>query len=181
MSLLNTSRLIPLLATLLLAICLGSCTQRSLFLPSGEGKRPIYAPLSALDDIQVLPPQPVAESGPIFLLDTLFFMVEQYQGIHVFSVADPAEPVALAFWQIPALTGFTISNGRLFADSWRDLIVLDITNIADIQLLSRQSGTFSPLLFPPLFNGIFECVDESKGAVVGWEDAFLEEAYCFTN
>ena len=171
----------PLLAALLLAACLSSCIKEPLSVPSGEGKRPIYAPFSTLDDIKVLPPQTVMESGSIFLLDTLFFMVEQYRGIHVFNVANPAEPVALAFWQIPTLTGFTISAGRLFADSWRDLIVLDITNIMDIKLLSRQSGAFSPLLFPPLFNGLFECVDESKGAVVGWEDVFLEEAYCSTN
>jgi hypothetical protein len=38
----------------------------------------------------------------------------------------------------------------------------------------------SPTLFPPLYNGYFECVDESKGAIIGWEDAVLDQAKCVT-
>jgi hypothetical protein len=107
-------------------------------------------------------------------------MLEQRQGIHVFNVADPANPVAVAFWQIPAIGDFSISGNRLFVDSWRDLVTIDISDINNIRSIDRQTGLFDPLLFPPLFNGIFECVDETKGAVTGWEDAFLTEAYCRT-
>ncbi len=166
----------PILA---LALCAG-CFKEEMEFFDGIGKKPVYLPISGLSDIRNLPPQPIVLSGPIFLRDTLFFMIEQRKGIHVFSVADPVDPVALTFWKIPAISDFTISGNRLFADSWRDLVTIDISNLYQIRLLDRQSGAFEPLLFPPLYNGIFECVDESKGAVVDWVDADLKDARCRT-
>ncbi|HNL38701.1 MAG TPA: hypothetical protein PKH43_06200, partial [Saprospiraceae bacterium] len=93
---------------------------------------------------------------------------------------DSANVQQLTFFQIPAVTDFTISGQRLYADSWRDLLTIDIGNLYDIRVLDRQKDVFSPLLFPPLYNGIFECVDESKGAVIGWEDAMLDDVRCTT-
>lgn len=166
--------------SILLALSLAACDKEELSTFSGSGKRPVYLPLSALDDVKNLPPQPVGLTGPIFLRDTLFFMLEQKKGIHVFNVKDSANVTALTFFQIPAVTDFSIAGNRLYADSWRDLLTLDISNLYDIRLLDRQKDVFSPLLFPPLYSGFFECVDESKGAVVGWEDAFLDDARCST-
>ncbi len=161
-------------------LLLSACVEEPVFFYNGMGKKPVYLPLSALNDIRSTSPRPIGLSGPIFLRDTLFFMLEQRKGIHVFSVSDPVNPVALAFWQIPAVSDFTISGNRLYADSWRDLLTIDISNLYDIRLLDRQINTFEPLLFPPLYNGPFECVDESKGAVVDWVDAQLEDAKCWT-
>jgi len=165
---------------LAVSILCSACVKEEAPYLSGLGKRPVYASLAELRDIRNLPQQPVEASGGIFLLDTLFFMIEQRKGIHVFNVADPANPVYLTFWRIPAIGDFTIAGNRLYADSWRDLITIDISNILNIREIDRQENAFAPLLFPPQYNGIFECVDESKGAVVGWEDAFLDKALCRT-
>lgn len=167
-------------AVLLSGLFLFSCTRKEIDGYSGMGKTPVYAALETLNDIRSLPPQDVAESGPIFLLDTLFFMVEQKKGIHVFNIKDSANIQNLVFLKIPAVTDFTIAGSRLYADSWRDLVTIDISDLQNIQLLDRQLNAFEPLLFPPLFNGPFECVDESKGAVIGWEDAELDNALCYT-
>lgn len=157
-----------------------ACRKTPLDRYSGMGKRPVYANDSTLANIRNLPPQPIGQTGTIFLRDTLFFMLEQQKGIHVFNVRDSAHVAALTFFQIPAVTDFTLAGNRLYADSWRDLVTLDISDLYHIQLLNRQTGVFAPLLYPPLYNGFFECVDESKGAVIGWEDVFLEEAGCRT-
>lgn len=174
------SPLFWLLPAVLVLWLFSGCDDTSIEPFSGMGKKPIYIPQSQLSDIKSLPPRPVELSGSIFLRDTFFFMLEQRQGIHVFNVADPANPVAVAFWQIPAIGDFSMSGNRLFVDSWRDLVTIDISDIFNIRSIDRQTDLFDPLLFPPLFNGIFECVDETKGAVTGWEDAFLTEAYCRT-
>lgn len=165
------------------ALALGACAcefVRGMDFFTGVGMKPIYVPFSELNDVRNLPPQPIRQSGSIFLRDTLFFMLEQRRGIHLFSIADTLNPVALTFWKIPAVTGFTISGNRLFADSWRDLVTIDISNIYNIRVVDRQANTFEPLLFPPNYNGPFECVDESKGAVAGWEEAQIFEAKCRT-
>ncbi len=157
-----------------------ACVKREPETFSGMGKRPVYVPVSALYDVRNLPPQPVEQSGTIFLQDTLFFMLEQKKGIHVFNVKDSLHITSLTFLQIPAVTDFTIAGKRLYADSWRDLLTIDISDLYQIKVLDRQSDVFSPLLYPPLYDGIFECVDESKGAVIGWEDIFLDDARCST-
>lgn len=159
--------------------CFG-CVKEEITTFSGPGKRPVYLPVSELNNIGNLAPQPVRLSGTIVLLDTLFFMLEQKKGIHVFNVKDSLNVTELTFFQIPAVTDFTISGNRLYADSWKDLVTIDISNLYHIQLLDRQANAFQPLLFPPQYNGIFECVDESKGAVVDWEDAELKQVNCRT-
>lgn len=165
---------------LLCCLALHSCIKEELETFSGMGKRPIYQPLDELDNITNLPPQTIGLTGTIFLLDSLFFMLEQKKGIHVFNVKDSLNVTALTFFQIPAVSDFTINGNRLYADSWKDLVTIDISNLYQIREIDRQANVFAPLLYPPLYDGIFECVDESRGAVVGWEDAFLERANCRT-
>ncbi|MCW5923566.1 MAG: hypothetical protein KIS77_14575 [Saprospiraceae bacterium] len=171
---------IGLMAMLLCCGLFGSCTKEELSGYTGPGKRPVYVPFSALDDIKNLPPQPIGLTGTIFLRDTLFFMLEQRKGIHVFNIKDSSNTVNLTFIQIPAVTDFTITGNRLYADSWRDLLTIDISNLLDARLLTRQPDVFSPVLYPLLYNGHFECVDESRGAIVDWVDANLENALCRT-
>ena len=167
-------------ALLLCCAAWSGCVKEEIEAYSGPGKRPVYIPVSELADIKNLTPQPIQQSGTIFLLDTLFFMLEQKKGIHVFNVKDSLNVVGLTFFEIPAVTDFTIAGNRLYADSWKDLVTIDISDLHHIREIDRQVNVFSPLLYPPLYDGIFECVDESKGAVVGWEDATLDNAYCRT-
>ncbi len=165
---------------IMLCSLFASCVKQELDSFSGLGKRPVYLPVSELGAIENLPPQQIAKTGTIFLRDTLFFMLEQKKGIHVFNVKDSLNTVSLTFFQIPAITDFTIVGDLLYADSWRDLVVIDISDLFAIRLVDRQTNVFSPVLYPPLYNGIFECVDESRGAVVDWIDADLEDARCTT-
>ncbi|MBX2930039.1 MAG: hypothetical protein KF852_19555 [Saprospiraceae bacterium] len=165
---------------LCLAALLWSCEKQEFSFFSGPGKKPVYVPLAELQDIKSEPPRPITLSGTIFLRDTLLFILEQKKGIHVFSVADPGNTAALRFLNIPAITDFTLLGNRIFADSWRDLVTIDISDLFQIREIDRQTGVFSPLLSPPLFAGIFECVDESKGAVVDWVDAELDNVRCRT-
>jgi hypothetical protein len=145
-----------------------------------SGMRPVYLPESSLNDIRNLPPQDINNTGTIFLRDTLFFMLETGRGIHVFSVQDPTWTYPVTFFKIPAISDFTIAGERLYADSWRDLVTLDISDILAIRVIQRQPGVFQPSLFPPNYQGLFECVDLSQGAVVGWEDTEIENPRCRT-
>jgi len=136
--------------------------------------------LVELDDVKSLSAQIIENTGPIFLLDTLFFMTEVKKGIHVFNVKDSASIKNVAFLKIPAVTDFTISNGFLYADNWTDLLTIDIQDLQNIQLINREKAVFEPLLFPPLYQGIFECVDLSLGAVIEWRNVTLDNAKCQT-
>jgi len=162
-----------------LLLCLfGSCKKEEQDFFDGLGKKPVYAPLSELRDIRNEPPQPIQLSGTIFLQDTLLFLLEQGKGIHVFNIKDSLNTINLAFFKILAVTDFVVADQVLYADSWKDLVVIDISDLHHIQETDRIVNIINPLLYPPLYNGYFECVDESSGAVIQWEDAVLENAQC---
>jgi len=157
-----------------------SCTKTEREFYNGQGKKPVYLPLSELLDVKNEPPTPIELSGTLFLRDSLLFILEQRKGIHVFNIKDSLNTINLAFFKIPAITDFVISGNLVYADSWKDLVVIDISDLHQIQVKERIMDVINPVLYPPLFNGIFECVDESKGAVIDWEDALLEDAKCVT-
>jgi hypothetical protein len=163
-----------------LGILLGSCVKDPPTFYSGVGKKPIYLSYAALNQIKNIPPQAVVESGTIFLQDTLLFILERGKGVHVFSVVDPTNTIKLTFLQIPAITDFTITGHRLYADSWKDLVTIDISDIYNIFLVDRTLNAFEPPLFPPQYQGIFECVDPLQGAVVGWDSVELKNVQCRT-
>ncbi len=171
-----------LYCTTLLSLCLlAGCDKDPYYFYDGPGKKPVYLPFNALLDIKNEAPQPVGLSGTIFLRDTLLFMLEQRKGIHVFNIKDSLNTQNLTFIKIPAATDFTINGTVLYADTWKDLVVIDISNLLQIKEINRIKDVISPALYPPLYSGPFECVDESKGAVVDWLDGTVEDAQCWTN
>jgi hypothetical protein len=171
-----------IVATIFLALLFAAtgCEKEAREFYTGYGKKPVYVSPDDLLDIGNEPPRPIGLSGTIYLRDTLLFVLEQGQGIHVFSLADTSNTVNLAFFRIPAITDFTVAGTVLYADSWRDLVAVDISDLQHIVETDRLTGVISPTLYPPLYEGIFECVDESKGAVVAWQDTTLEHARCAT-
>lgn len=159
---------------------LGSCVKEEQTFYDGFGKKPVYIPLAELRDIRNEAPRPIQLSGTIFLKDTLLFILEQRKGIHVFNLKDTLNTVNLAFLKIPAITDFVVSGNLIYADSWKDLVVIDISNLHQISETARIQNVITPALYPLLYNGYFECVDESKGAIIDWEDATLDNAKCVT-
>lgn len=175
-------RMVLFKSVLLLIALMGtfSCTKSDFPFYSGSGQRPVYVDLATARMIGNEAPRPVVKGGTIVLQDTLLFQLDYGQGIHVTDVSDPTNPVALTFIHIPAITAFTLAGGYLYADNWRDLVTLDLTDLFQVVVLSRQEDVFEPLLFPPQYSGIFECVDVARGAVVGWEEADLMDVRCQT-
>lgn len=171
---------IAVLSCLVLLCIWSGCVQYERSFYSGPGKKPVYTPLSELTDIKNEAPKPIQLSGTIFLKDTLLFILEQRKGIHVFSLQDTSNTVNLAFIKIPAVTDFVVSGSLIYADCWKDLVVIDISDLYHIRETSRIKNAITPVLYPLLYNGIFECADESKGAIIDWEDAMLEDAKCVT-
>lgn len=169
-----------LLCFFILVVFLFGCKEDFGFY-QGQGKRPLYLDFSELGDIKSMPPRAVQEAGVIYMQDSLLFMVEQYQGIHVFNVADTANPQNLVFVQIPAVTDFTLNNTLLIADNGPNMATINIADIYNVKVLSVTPGVFQPVHRPPMFMGPFECVDNGKGVVVGWEDIWLDKANCFAN
>jgi len=98
--------------SLALMVGMSSCIRENPF-HEGEGKRPVYISLSQLDSVKNLPPQTIGLTGTIYLRDTLFFMLEQKKGVHVYHIAENQEPFPLTFFQIPAVSDFSLMQFRI--------------------------------------------------------------------
>lgn len=57
----------------------------------------------------------------------------------------------------------------LYADNLSDLLAFDISEPKAARLVKRVANVFPQYRYPPYRNVVFECVDDKKGLVVGWE------------
>lgn len=144
----------------------------------GLGKKPVYISYHELGSIGNMPPQPIQHTGTIFWHDTLFFLLEQKKGVHVFDIRDTTNPVPLTFIKIPAVSDFTVNGHYLYADNGSNLVTLDISDLLNVRVVHIQAQVFQPIMFPPQYTGYFECVDTTRGIVVDWIDAYLYKAAC---
>jgi hypothetical protein len=107
--------------------------------------------------------------GKIYFKDNFIFINEQREGIHVFDNSNPQNPLYKTFIKIPGNVDIAIRNQYLFADSYVDLVVIDISNVNNPIVKERITDAFQYVL--PEYDTKYELaeIDRSKGVVVGWE------------
>jgi hypothetical protein len=119
----------------------------------------------------------ISQPGKIYFKDHFIFINEVLKGIHVIDNSDPSAPLFVAFVEIPGNLDMAIKDSILYADSFTDLVALDISDINNIYEAGRVDSIF-PYTLPPLEepNELpFQNVDPEKGIVVGWETILVEE------
>lgn len=127
--------------------------------------------------VKVTDKQDIAEPGKIYFKDNYVFINEALKGIHIINNINPADPVFVSFISIPGNMDMAIKDSILFADSFTDLVALDISDIMNIRETGRVDSIF-PYSLPPLTEQNqfpFGMVDATKGIVVGWETKMVEE------
>lgn len=114
------------------------------------------------------------ESGKIYLYNNLLLVSEPNKGIHIYDNTDRSAPVHKVFINLPGNLDMAVRNGYLYADSFIDLVVInidaiDLNNPGDsITATSRIESTFPYDTYQALDNSprYFVPVDESKGVVI---------------
>lgn len=116
-------------------------------------------------------PRGIKQSGKIYFKDDYIFINEPFKGIHVINNAVPRSPQNVAFYEILGNVDMAIRGNILFADSYIDLVALDISDLLNPVEVGRLENVFPEVLPPgqdeltPAWNEI----DRSKGVIVGWE------------
>ena len=164
--------------SLLLLITLVSCNRNDS--PKEiEGYAPIYQSGSQTLDIESADPLPVAKAGKIYVKGNILFQVEPLLGIHLFDITDPEHPFNFSFIKLPGAQEISIKQNLLYSNNYNDLVIIDINELANVKLVKRLKDAFNleNLDLPPM-TGYFECVDPSKGKVIGWERKVLHSPQC---
>jgi hypothetical protein len=113
--------------------------------------------------------------GKIYYKDNYIFIIEELKGIHVYDNNDPSAPVKKSFIKVPGVVDMAILGNTLYADSFVDLVVLDIQDVDNIHEVGRVLDIL-PYTVPPTGNEFPKAyVDQSKGLVVSWELKTIRE------
>jgi hypothetical protein len=123
--------------------------------------------------VQVTEPRPVGKRGKLLIAGDHLFLSEPGVGVHVFDNADPKSPRALMFIQIPGNIDVAVRDGRLYADSFVDLLVfeLDLPN-RTAKLVERLEGQFEYDPYQTLASETpvhVEGLDRQRGVVIRLE------------
>lgn len=132
---------------------------------------PVYMDYDQLrKSVKVETSQALKNPGKIYFKDGYIFINEELKGIHIFDNRNPANPVNIGFITIPGNMDIAIKGDILYADSYVDLVAIDISNITHPKEVARVKDVF-PYTLPPKENdnlGIDQ-IDESKGVVTDWD------------
>jgi len=147
-----------------------------------DGLKPIYISRAEYDKIYVSDPIPLKEPGKIYKYKQYIFINEKYRGVHVVDNSDPFNPVKLKFIFIPGNKDVAMKNGILYADNFTDVVALDLSDLSDVKVTKRIKNIIPKenQLYPEFAsNTYFECVDTTKGYVIGWESVQLSNPKCY--
>ncbi len=130
---------------------------------------PVYLSYDELrSPLNVKSAQDIIQPGKIYFKDNFIYVNEYQEGIHVIDNQDPANPQIVKFIEVPGNVDLAIKGNILFADSYVDLVAIDISNLDDIKEVGRVEDAF-PYMLPEYTDGIVEEVSEEKGIVIGWQ------------
>jgi hypothetical protein len=132
-----------LIFTLVLAGFLSSCHDNCKTTYSYKSYEPVYKTVAEVrNSVAMRDPEQIGYPGKIYLLGNYLFINEVGRGIHVFDNFNPAKPVNKSFLNIPGNYDMAATGSVLYADSYVDLLVFDLSDLNDIKLIKRLDGVF---------------------------------------
>jgi len=106
--------------------------------------------------------------GKIYYKDNYLFINEIMKGIHVYNNTNPASPQYVGFIVIPGNVDMVIKGNIMYADSYIDLVGIDISNPATAKEVARLKSVF-PYSVPPYESSYrLGTIDDTQGVVVDW-------------
>jgi len=169
------AKIIPIIPLLfLISLLFFSC--EDLTYKEYKGYSPVYLSYkdlrSTITEVQNVD---LKNPGKIYFKDNYIFIVEELEGIHVYDNTVPSSPVKKGFVKLPGVVDISISGNSLYADSYVDLVVLDVQDFGNIHEVGRITDILPYLVpasktdFPTTY------VDKDKGVVVDWELRTIKE------
>lgn len=99
-----------------------------------------------LDEVRNTPlldvPKEIDNPGKIFVSNDFLLIGEEEKGIHVIDNSDPNNPTPVHFVNIPGNREFYVDGNTLYAESYYDLVKIDLSNVQQPALVSRLENAF---------------------------------------
>jgi hypothetical protein len=169
------AKIIPILTLFsLIVFFFSSCEDSTL--REYKGYAPVYLSFEDLrTSVNVEQGTELKNPGKIYYKDSYIFIVEELKGIHVFDNTNPASPVNKSFIKLPGVVDISIAGNILYADSFVDLVVLDVQDIENIKEVGRVKDIL-PYTVPVVPTDFpMGVIDQERGVVVDWDLRTIKE------
>lgn len=176
-------KILTITACLCMMLAAG-CRDQSAGVGEVNGYVPIYVPENTAKEISFsTQPRATVNAGKILVLGNRLFQVETGAGVHVINISNPSNPVKLGFISIAGCSDVSAKGNELYANNYNDLVVLAGTasfTPGVPPVLKRVANAFPKAMnnYPTQRGVYFECPDASKGFVVGWQQAVINNPKC---
>jgi len=116
-------------------------------------------------------PTDMVEVGKIYYKAPYIFVNEVNKGIHVIDNSDPSSPMNVAFINIPGNLDIAVKDQILYADSYIDLVAIDISDPLNAKEIWRDQQVFDQRAYQGW------TADASMGVITDWveRDTTLEQ------
>lgn len=146
------------------SVFLTSCDDKVEITQKYTMMEPVYlTPEELRSSFDILPPVEVTNTGKIYLYQNYILLNEPGKGIHVINNENKESPEIISFINIPGNYEMAVRGNRLFADSYVDLVVLDISNPQDVTLTKRIEDIFLELAMEKQY------YDIENGIIIDYE------------
>ena len=108
---------------------------------------PVYKTYDEIRNTQVASesPRDMCETGKIYFYNNYIFINENQEGVHIIDNSTPSNPINVGFISIPGNQDISIKNGLLYANSYIDLLTINISDLQNASLVARNEDVFRPL------------------------------------
>ena len=154
---------------MVLAASMTGCRDRSIERISYQANVPVYMPFEEFrSSFKKSEPLDISHPGKIYFKDGYLFINEYGKGIHIIDNSNPSEPEKIAFYEILGNVDMAIRGDILFADSYVDLLSIDISDVNNPVEISRLKNVFPEIVPEGEMWLPYAMVDNSKGIIVDW-------------
>jgi hypothetical protein len=133
---------------------------------------PVYLDYSTLrSSVHQTQARELVHPGKIYFKGNYLLVVENREGVHVIDVSNPANPQNKVFVEIPGCIDIAVKDNSLYADSYVDLVTIDISDISNPKESGRIKDIF-PYSIPVAGNMKlpYGQVEQEKGVVIRWDE-----------
>lgn len=133
------------LAFLAVMVVLVGCTDTADVTVTYTRGAALYGDLDAIRSTPLAegPRGAIINAGKLFSNEELLLIGEEGEGIHVFNNANTENPVAIGFLNIPGNREFFVKDNTVFAESFYDMVKIDISDAMAPRLVTRLENAIS--------------------------------------
>ncbi|MDF4203774.1 hypothetical protein PXD56_12440 [Maribacter sp. SA7] len=126
--------------------------------------------------VSITEPVPIESSGKIYAYGNYIFVNDVNKGFHVIDNQNPSAPKSIAFIKLEGNNDISVKDDKIYADSYGDLVIFDISDINNISISGRIVNAIynndvwaTNIEYPQADFYVYGDIDYDRDIVIGWE------------